>query len=112
MGTALGRLPVLVQRLGGQRSRCRTRNTHRVHKPANQRAPQDITDDLQAPRVRYRNACHDLTGLGDAAYTTSVSAPGVPTVNSVVAQEGNLNVQVTAPAAISVIKALVAQLIS
>jgi hypothetical protein len=54
---------------------------------------------------------HDLTGLGDAAYTTSLSAPRVPTVNSVVAQKGNLNVQVTAPAAIPVIKALVAQLI-
>jgi hypothetical protein len=54
----------------------------------------------------------DVSGLGDAAYTTSVSAPGVPTVTTVAAQKGQLNVQVTAAAPLPAIKTLVAQLIS
>jgi hypothetical protein len=54
----------------------------------------------------------DLPGLGDGAYTTSLSVHGLPTVNTVAAQKGQLNIQVTAPASLSAIKALVAQLIA
>jgi hypothetical protein len=50
--------------------------------------------------------------VGDAAYSTAVSAPGVPTVTSVDAQKGGLNVQVIAPAPLESIKAMVGRLIT
>ena len=53
----------------------------------------------------------DVSGLGDAAYSSEIDAPGVPPVATVVAQRGGLNVQVTAPVSVDVIKTLVAQLI-
>ena len=53
----------------------------------------------------------DVAGLGDAAYSSEIDTPGIPSVATVVAQRGGLNVHVTAPVSVDVIKAFVAQLI-
>jgi hypothetical protein len=53
----------------------------------------------------------DVAGLGDAAYSSAISLPGLPTVTTVDAQKGGLNVQVSAAAPESTVQAFVAQLI-